>query len=409
MKLIQGLVPLVTLGLASPLSFIHEGYIQPLLSQLISTKNLDYSINESDYKYSSSHGLSQATINELFKLHKLLVSSESVSGHEYEVGHKLTAYLLSKGLTVDHQIVDTKGRFNILAYKGSVNETEVLLTSHIDTVPPYFPYSVSEDGTKIYGRGATDAKASVASQVIAFLEILDSLEDGQVSLLFDVGEESGGDGFRYVANEIEYRWDSIIYGEPTENKLGVGHKGIYHGTVEVLGLSAHSGYPELGVDANKILVDFLSILGKQSFPSNDLLGKSFLNYGLIKGGVAGNVVSPTAEAIIAFRVPQDLGAYPKIIDSAIAKTPGGEHIRFTEGKIPIEPVLFEYDIPGFDSIVLGYGTDASALVDSPPKHSILYGPGSIHVAHGAGEFVSTDDLIEAVDGYKRLVQFSLKR
>ncbi|KAH3670254.1 hypothetical protein WICMUC_004907 [Wickerhamomyces mucosus] len=372
----------------------------------LQTSFLTDSINLQDYTFTENYGLSDEKISQLFDLHKFLVSIPSVSYHEQGIGGKLFGYLRHKGLNVEKQDVG-QGRFNILAYKGSINETKVLLTSHIDTVPPFFPYYLSDNGTKIHGRGTTDDKGSVASQIIAYLDILDELDDGDVSLLFDVGEENGGDGFKYVAEHIDYRWDTIIYGEPTENKLGIGHKGGYHGAINVTGKAAHSGYPELGINANKILIEFLYKLQSHELPYDNILGNSSLNVGLIGGGVAGNVISPNAAATLAFRVASDLESFPHIVQSTIEQTTGGEHIEFIGGK-GISPIYFKNDIEGFEKIILGYGTDASAVTKTPPKNSILYGPGSIHVAHSAEEFVSTDDLIEAVDGYKRLIRESLK-
>jgi acetylornithine deacetylase len=245
--------------------------------------------------------------------------------------------------------------------------------------------------------------------MIAFLELVDELEDGEVSLLFDVGEEYGGDGIRYVENEVDYHWETVIFGEPTELKLGVGHKGGYGGVINVTGLASHSGYPELGIDANSILIDVLTKLKNLDLPSDELLGNSSLNIGLIEGGVAGNVISPHASASLLFRVTGALDQFPSLVKQAIKETEYASHVDYVEYEFKEGPVFFEYQIPGFQSIVLGYGTNAFTLKKNKIPHKILYGPGTIHVAHGPNEHVTTDDLIEAVQGYKKLIKWSLEQ
>ncbi|CCH43650.1 putative secreted protein [Wickerhamomyces ciferrii] len=363
---------------------------------------------QSVYQYSNTHTLSDFRIQQLFGLHKLLVSTPSVSNNELDIAQKLQFYLKLEGLTVDLQKVE-ENRYNVLAYHGDLNDTKVVLTSHIDTVPPFFPYSVSDDGKRIYGRGSTDAKGSVAAQITAFLDLIwdGQLRDGDLSLLFVVGEENSGIGMKYVEENIDYHWDSVILGEPTENKLGVGHKGGYGGILNVTGLASHSGYPELGINANTILVEFLNELLKIKLPNDELLGDSSLNIGKIEGGVAGNVIPAHAEATISFRVASDLEFFHKIIPDLIANSSYSDNIQWITKDLGRTPVYFDHEIPGFESIILGYGTDAFSLQKKKFKNKILYGPGSIHVAHGANEYVETDQLIEAVQGYSELVKHVL--
>lgn len=359
------------------------------------------------YRYNSTHGLNNSTIDEVFQLHRALVEIPSVTLYELEVGQVLEAYLTSRGLTVDRQQV-SEDRFNLLAYKGAVNETRVLLVSHIDTVPPFFNYSLSEDGYQIYGRGSVDDKASVVAQTFAFLELLDTLAEGGVSILFDVGEEAGGAGINYIEANIDYHWDTVIFGEPTELKLGVGHKGVYGGSLKVNGLAAHSGYPELGIDANGILIDILSNLRGIEWPSDELLGNTTLNIGVIEGGAAANVISANASAQLLFRVTNGIDLIDALVQDAIDRTGHSDRVEFT-GTHKLPPVYFDYNVEGFESIVLAYGTDAFGLAKNQIPHKLLYGPGTIHVAHSATEHISTDDLLEAVQGYKSLIKWALEQ
>lgn len=312
------------------------------------------------------------------------------------------SYLKKHGFTVEVFELEEPGRKNIYAYPGENRETKVLLTSHIDTVPPFFGYSV-KDGN-IYGRGSVDAKACVAAQTIALEELLESGDVGKddVSLLFVVDEEVEGAGMRYVSDHIGYKgWDAVVFGEPTEGKLGVGHKGIAVFDIHVEGKASHSGYPELGINANTILIGALSEFLQHEWPSSDLLGPSTINVGSMNGGVAANVIPADASAKLAIRIAADPDRVESGIRSIVDRT---EHLSLDSLYI-VPPQYIDYEVPGFDTIVLKYSTDIGNLSGNFKRY--LYGPGSILVAHSANEHVAIDELSQAVDDYKRLVKHLL--
>lgn len=344
---------------------------------------------------------------EIISLHKDIVTINSVSGGEGEVGEYLADYLQAQGFTVETQLV-SEGRLNVYAYYGSKRDTKVLLTSHIDTVPPYLPYYIHED--RIYGRGSADAKASVAAMVMAArsLHAEGSIEDGDLSLLFVVGEEYDGAGMKYASDNLGAEWDHAVFGEPTELKLGVGHKGMFHFDVNVTGKASHSGYPYLGIDANKKIIDILYQIEHAEFPSDPLLGNTTVNVGLINAGVAGNVISPIANARCIIRVAHDAKGVSEtvigIIDEANKEY---DNVKLISKQYE-EPVYLDYEVPGFDTIILAYYTDIPNLKRTL-KSRYLYGPGSIHVAHGADEYVTIGDLKAAIGGYKKLTKFLLEQ
>jgi Peptidase family M20/M25/M40 len=141
----------------------------------------------------------------LLSLHRDLVQVQSITGDENSVGNFLVDYLTELNYTVETQRVSsaesfvfsatgkkktTKDRFNVLAYLGKNRTTRALISSHIDTVPPYYEYKTS--GKQIWGRGTVDAKGSVATQIRAVQELREKgkIEEGDIALLFVVGEES---------------------------------------------------------------------------------------------------------------------------------------------------------------------------------------------------------------------------
>ena len=345
----------------------------------------------------------------LLDLHRKLIDIPSISGHELEVGNYLTKYLRSINLTVEQQAAEPypdvkKPRNNIYAYIGQERRTRILVSSHIDTVPPFLPYKKEDD--VIWGRGSVDAKGSVATQIKAFeeLRLKGDLQEGDVGLLFVVGEEVGGDGMK-KSNDLGIAWESVIFGEPTELKLASGHKGGVTMVIKAHGKAGHSGYPETGKSANAMIIPALYGLLQAEWPSSEKYGNTTLNIGTINGGVAANVLPAEAEAKILIRIadgePKDI---EKIVRETLDKT--GEEFEL-EVRPGYGPVPIDSDVPGFETIVVNYGTDIPNLKGKHKRY--LYGPGTILEAHSAHEHLKVKDLEEAVKGYKKLIEFSLKQ
>lgn len=284
-------------------------------------------------------------LSPLLELHKSLIEFSSISGAEREVSDFLKAYLRDQGLTVETQTVEGDRR-NVFAYAGKSRKTRVLVTSHIDTVPPYWPYE--RKGDEIWGRGSVDAKGSVAAQVIAVQSLLDDgvIADGDVSLLFVVGEENSGLGMQ-VANGLGLSWETVIFGEPTELKLASGHKGGAGFVISARGKAGHSGYPELGKNAIDILVKGLAALQTIEFPSSEEFGNTTLNIGSIQGGVAPNVIPQDASATGLIRIaagsPEDLRA---LVEKTVHEASPELEINWRGGR---GPVPIDHDIEGRDT------------------------------------------------------------
>lgn len=377
----------------------------------------------------------------LLSFHRDLVQIPSISEHEKHVGEFILEFLSSHNLTVEKQELnprseETPERFNIYAYVGENRYPDAILTSHIDTVPPFIPYSLHSpppDTTNgasfnrndliIAGRGSVDAKASVAAIIFAALETLQENPSASIGLLFDVGEENSGAGMKHFSNsdlnQTPPTFHTIIFGEPTDLDLVAGHKGSLGFKIIAKGKAAHSGYPWLGESAISAILPVLSYLDslQNILPEeggllrSERLGKSTLNIGKIRGGVAANVVPAYAEATISVRLaagtPDDTRS---IIRKAVKKVTGGDgsvYVDFGDLNAGAPPQYFDADVDGFDVITVNYGTDASALQihDQGTKRvrRYLYGPGSIHVAHGDNEAITVGEIEQGVRGYKRLI------
>jgi len=344
----------------------------------------------------------------LLKLHKALVEHESITGNEHNIAKFLISYLKNQNFTVEMQEVTAAtaskpSRENILAYAGKERRTRTLVSSHIDTVPPFWKYERKGDET--WGRGSVDAKGSVVTQIKAVEELLAAgkIEEGDVALLFVVGEETSGDGMR-KANDLGLKWNTVIFGEPTELKLASGHKGNLGFTITAKGKAGHSGYPELGRNANSMLIPALYALERVDLPWSEKYGNTTLNIGKIEGGVAANVIAEDAYAKVAMRIADGSPAViMKLVLDTVQKAGQELDVVFNSG---YGPVPIDHEVKGFETIVVNYGTDIPNLKGNHKRY--LYGPGDILVAHSDHEHLKILDLETAVKGYKTLIEHSLK-
>lgn len=278
--------------------------------------------------------------------------------------------------------------------------------------------STNGTSTTIFGRGANDAKGPAAAQIVAALNVLDRSEElnlpaDALALLFVVGEEGPGDGMKFFSSHAPHNYSHVIFGEPTQGKLVCGHKGALGLLMNVTGKSAHSGYPQLGVNANNILIEAMSTLLEleASLPSSEKFGKTLLNIGVMSGGAALNVVSAAANATTAIRLaastPQDvMKIIEKGLSSVIKKaTDLGGKLDLKWPLLGYPPVDISCDIEGFQSETVAYGTDIPYLEGTHQKW--LYGPGSILSAHTPDESVTLSDLTAAVEAYEKIILHTL--
>jgi len=322
----------------------------------------------------------------LVDLARSLVDIDSTTGREGEAGRWLSKYLSQIGYTVTEQSVD-EYRFNIIATAGeSIGTPSIVFSTHVDCVPPFFPSRI--EGDRLHGRGACDAKGIIAAQVAA-ADRLRRAGESRVGLLFVVGEERGSDGARMANEAANGSSKFLIDGEPTDNRLGLATRGILRLKLRTTGRAAHSSFPELGESAIDKLIDALVALRTIEFQSDPVLGTTHYTVGLIAGGVAPNVVSPSAEAEVMFRTVSEGDAIRRAM-GALERSVQVEHI------LEVPPVRLA-TVPGFDTAIFPYTTDIPFLAKW--GEPLLFGPGSIHRAHTADEFVSLAELSAAVDHY----------
>jgi acetylornithine deacetylase len=328
---------------------------------------------------------------DLFKLTRTLIDIDSVTPNECEVGTFLLEYLSDladrHGGEVERLEVAPQ-RFNVYARWGA---PIVTLSTHMDTVPPFV--SSREDSEYICGRGACDAKGIVAAMIAAAVRLLET-GSRNFGLLFVVGEERGSAG-AIAAAKTPRGSQYLINGEPTDNRLALASKGALRFEIIARGKLAHSAYPEFGHSAIHVLLDVLQDIRSIPLPHDPLLGASTLNIGTICGGRAPNVVADEAHAEIMFRTVGDASSIRETVSVVVAGRAEAREISHTS---PLRLTSFD----GLPTAVVSFATDIPAFAGHWGK-PFLIGPGSIHVAHTADEYIAKKSIVEAVEIYTRMV------
>jgi acetylornithine deacetylase len=328
---------------------------------------------------------------DLFEITRKLIDIESITPNEGEVGDFLCEHLtgISREFDgfVERMPVEPR-RDNLFVRFGEPN---VVLSTHMDTVPPFIPSR--DDGTHIWGRGACDTKGIIAAMIMAVRELLEAGKRN-FALLFVVGEERNSAGALAAAQNPRGS-KYLVNGEPTENKLALGSKGALRYEVIAKGRMAHSAYPELGESAIEKLLEALGRIRQIRLPVDNLLGPSTLNIGRIEGGRAPNVIPDEARAEIFVRVVGDVTELRREIREAAAPEAEAQEILLI-------PAIHLTPLDGFETSVVAFTTDIPAF-DGKWGQPFLIGPGSIHVAHTAEERIAKADLSAAVGLYTEMV------
>lgn len=334
---------------------------------------------------------------DLFSLTRSLVDIASITKSERLIGDFLAAHLADLSAHFSghfERIPAAPGRDNLFL---TFDDPVVTLSTHIDTVPPFF--ASREDPDTIWGRGSCDAKG-IAAAMIAAAELLLAAGTRNLALLFVVGEERDSAGAKTMAASPRGS-RFLINGEPTENQLALGSKGALRYELIAHGKLAHSAYPELGHSAIHALLDVLEDTRLIPLPFDTLFGPTTLNIGVISGGRAPNVVADEARAELMFRIVGDPAGLREAVAAASAARVEAREVLFT-------PAIRLTPFDGLPTTVVAFTTDIP-FFQGAWGQPFLIGPGSIHVAHTNEEHIPKKQLLEAVEIYSRMVKQLLEQ
>ena len=281
-------------------------------------------------------------------------------------------------------------------------EPKIVFCSHLDTVPPYIPPSLpvipgltGNLSEVITGRGSCDAKG----QVFAIVEACKKLAEAGKSdfgMLLLAGEETGSWGAKAFA-KTDFKAEYLVVGEPTDNCMVSASKGTKSFDLKFMGVPFHSGYPQFGVSAVDLFVDFVNALKAKDFGLDPLLGETTWNIGLVHSDNPQNILSPELTCRIYFRTTfvsdEAVTAWMAAAPSVIPGLTGNLAVTARGGDTPAR----YWTVEGLPSKSAAFGSDAPHLTNF--THKAICGPGSITVAHRDDEHVRVADLATAVEQY----------
>lgn len=340
-----------------------------------------------------------------------LVDIDATSGAEAAITDGFEALGRDLGLPVSRWPV-TAGRENIIF--GSAKPRLVFCT-HMDTVPPHIPSrrvaggSDGDDLGAIYGRGAADAAGVAVAMAYAAKALSDLGLADDVACWFVVGEETDHAGAKALLHYPDPP-SIVILGEPCGGLPVRGQKGLLKLKVTASGTAAHSAYPELGASATHALMRALVAVLDADLPQDtEALGETTVNIGILEGGLAANVVAPSASAVVLIRCAAPVDAISTAVASAIGEA-AGPSVTIAELN-RAEPLEFLADAATLGEMKTGppvpFNTDAHTLGPLQAK-LLLMGPGDMRCCHGPDEHLSIADLGRAITDYTTVAQRLLR-
>lgn len=381
---------------------------------------------------------------EVIQLLIRLIKARSYPGipqQEREVVQEIDSYLHSHGIeTVITEVCD--GRPNLLAsVEGANPGSHLLLCGHTDTVPPNEGSPVDlfapvEKQGRLYGRGAADMKGALAAMAgaLVHLKTSGSLTCGRITLAAIIDEETQTLGSEHLVKS-GFNADASIVGEPTNNLIDIGHKGLEWLVIEFEGKAAHGGTPESGINAISAAAHFVQLVEKELIPEfqkrrDPVLGLPAVNIGTIQGGDQPSTVAAHCQIKLDRRwvntetIDLVFEDFEVLLEKIRSARPGLKTKVFRvpdsmatmlHGPVTIDPkhpvvqaaqnALREHDLPAESLGVFPAWTDAALISREAKIPSIIWGPGELNYAHSPEENIILEDVIVAKNLYTSAALF----
>jgi acetylornithine deacetylase len=330
---------------------------------------------------------------------------------------------------------------SLVATLGPPEPGGVVLSGHTDVVPvdgqPWTsePFTLTERGGRLYGRGACDMKAFIALALAAAPEIQAANPRKPVHLAFSYDEEIGCLGAPAMIEMIRRELPApavAIIGEPTDMEAVAGHKGITTFHITVTGREAHSSQTQQGVSANMAAIRLMATLAELSArlerdadPASPFTPKgATLTIGVIRGGTAHNILARECQFHFDLRVPPGLDpealltpffAEADAVDRWIkTRAPeGGVHVH-RQSNVPsfapepdgaAERLARRLAGDNGPPRVVSYAAEAGQF-QRAGFSTVLCGPGSIAQAHQPNEYVEISQMERGLAFMRRLTEWA---
>lgn len=348
---------------------------------------------------------------------------------EKAVAEWVARFCEARGIAYLLQTVEPE-RTNVLAWvPGREADVRLLFEAHMDTQPvPGWtrdPFGAEREGTRLYGRGSCDTKASLAAMLQALATIRGDRPRPTIVVAGTVDEEYRKAGARALAASGT-RSEAAVIGEPTSLELVLAHKGSVRWRIEARGRAAHTSKPHLGVNAITRMARVVTALEERLVPrlaglGHRLVGPPTLTVSLIEGGIDLCIVPDRCEIAIDRRLVP--GEMPKAALAEVEEVLAS--LRAEDPTLDVQSILSAAEDPAVEAPTdsriaevaaracaelagtgeprgVPYGTDASQLAPAGIACVVL-GPGSIDQAHTTEEYVELPQVEAAVEVYRRIM------
>ena len=340
-----------------------------------------------------------------------LVAIPSISGEEHDLAVFVEETARRWRLEVTRDSAGVR-----VELQGAGPGPTLAFASHLDVVPPGAgwtrdPFVPAVEGSRLYGRGSGDAKASVAAMLYAAKDLAETggVEQGRVLLLLGLGEETRNTTMG-AAVEAAGRIDAAVVGEPTGLDFAVAQRGLMMVDLVARGDQRHAAYASDDgdfTDATEVLArDLLQLKGLFASRSHPVLGRARATATMLEAGVSRNVTAPVARAVLDVRstpdwsheeLVEELGRSmsSKVIVTSSrlvpCETPANSRLLATA--VRLRPEAAQFGSPTCSDWVFLRHTDA-----------IKCGPGNSRLSHTADEYVELAQVMAARTFYAKLAR-----
>ena len=380
------------------------------------------------------HGIKKSSVSAILADLVSIPSSDQEEGIIDYLGDRFAAL----GLPLEIIPVAGEKRCNLVVRWGD-GPHSLILNTHMDTVSPgdhtfwsRAPYAAEIVGDQLYGRGAADAKGSLAAMVAAFEAVVRCGHSlgGTLILTAVACEETRGKGTRNIV-EQNLRAEVAVVGEPTGLAVHIAHKGLVRFRISAVGRAAHASRPTEGINAISalaVLVTDLDELARDIGGQTDpLLGHASLVVTRIEGGEADNVVPETCTVGVDRRLlPGETVAeatdqieriargmkdrFPGIDLDVVATHSLNAAQTDPEHGIVDHAVRCRQDVTGESSPPVGFPACCDMVYLSEAGiPTIILGPGDLAQAHVVDEHVSLAQVFQAAKIYAGIAVSWLNR
>lgn len=314
----------------------------------------------------------------------------------------------------------------------------LVLNSHTDHVDPgdpalwpVPPFSAEIVDGRILGRATCDIKGPLAVQVYSMAALLRNGERPRRDIVFCgvVQEEVGGAGSHYWVEHLDYPVALVVLGEPSDNEIAIGHRGIVQMWLTLHGRSVHASVPEKGENPNYALGAFLAKLqqAKEELSAHPLLGPTTVAPTVIEVDTkSGNVTPAWTRVLLDFRTASEsLNSLQAFVQRLVGDWPHAITDAWRSEPTPLadsdEPVFGFYTPPDSEVVQRAQAAIAAGVGQEPQLISyqfatdgrlfapydipvIGYSPAEEDLAHTVKESISIAKMGQSLRGYVQLLR-----